>query len=125
MAARVTVAEVQSILPSNSITDAVITSFISGATALVDSVLGSSTEVSTDLKKEIERWLTAHMVSSTLERQAKTEGAGGASITYTGEFGSNLSSTSYGQMVLALDPTGKMAGLGKKGASMYAVTSFS
>ena len=123
--ARVTIAEVQSILPTNSLTDAVVTSFITGATALVDSAIGDSTELSTDLKKEIERWLTAHMISGTLERMAESEGAGGASIKYTGTYGQNLASTPYGQMVLTLDTTGKMASLGKKTASMYAVTSFS
>ena len=123
--ARVTVAEVQAILPSNSLTDAVVDAFILGATTLVDSAIGDSTELSTALKKEIERWLTAHMLTGTLERMAESEGAGGANIKYTGAYGQNLASTPYGQMVLTLDTTGKMASLGKKTASMYAVTSFS
>lgn len=124
MAARVTAAEVREILPESQLTDVQVSAFISGATVLVDSAIGSSSELSDDLKKEIERWLTAHMIATTVERMAVREGAGGASITYTGQFGSELSASPYGQMVITLDSTGRMASLGGKAASIYAVTSF-
>ena len=64
------------------------------------------------------------MIASTRERMAKSEAAGGASITYLGEAGKALESTPYGQMVLTLDTTGAMASLGLKKASIYAVKSF-
>lgn len=122
MAARVTVAEVKAILDASELTDPVIDSFILGAHALVNSVFGD-TDV-TALTKEIERWLTAHLIATTVERMAEKEGAGGASITYTGKYGENLSSSPYGQMVLTLDQSGKMVGLGKQNASIFAVPSF-
>lgn len=122
MTARITATEVKAILDTSELSDPIIDSFILGATALVNSVFGV-TDV-TALTKEIERWLTAHLIASTVERMAEREGAGGASITYTGKYGENLSSTSYGQMVLTLDTTGKMAGLGRPNATIFAVPSF-
>jgi hypothetical protein len=125
MSARVTAAEVKAIMPvNNPPSDSVINSFITGATNLVDNVLGSDTTLSDDLKKEIERWLTAHLISITLKRMASEEGAGGANIKYAGEWGRGLSSSPYGQTVLVLDSTGKMATLDSKGAKIIAITSF-
>lgn len=121
MAARVTVDEVKEILDDTELTDPIITAFITSANVMVNNVLGDGIS---DILKEIERWLTAHMISSTRERMALKEGAGGASITYTGVFGESLNGTPYGQMVLALDTTGAFAALTKKTVKILAVTSF-
>jgi hypothetical protein len=122
MTARVTATEVKAILDASELTDATVDSFIFGANALVNSVFGD-TDV-TDLTKEIERWFTAHLIATTVERMAEREGVGGASITYTGKYGMNLSSSPYGQMVLTLDTSNLMAGLGNRNASVFAVPSF-
>lgn len=122
--ARTTIDEVKEILDT-SLTDAQITGFISGATALVDEVLGSDTTISDDLKTEIERWLTAHMIASTREQQLQSGEAGGAKAVFQGKTGVRLESTFYGQTALMLDSTGKLAATGGKAASTYAVTSFS
>jgi len=121
MAVRVTAAEVKAILEDTELTDLVVETYITGANTLVNSVLGTGT---TDLLKEIERWLTAHMIKSTQERIAKKEEAGGAKIEYEGVFGAGLSSTPYGQMVLTLDATGLMASLSGKTVKIYAIKSF-
>ena len=123
MANRVTVAEVKEIIET-SMTDGDITAFTTAANLTVTDLLGDSIVLSSDQLKEIERWLTAHLIASTRERMALTEGAGGAEITYTGEWGSGLSSTPYGQMVMMLDTTGGLKSLDKKRASILAVTSF-
>lgn len=122
--ARVTVGEVKEILDDCNLTDPVIEAFIKGANVLVTKAFEDDTTLGEDLKKEIERWMTAHMIASTVERMAKKEGAGGASIEYTGQFGENLSSTPYGQTVLILDTTGLMSSLGGKTASITAIKSF-
>lgn len=122
--ARVTADEVKEILDNTSLTDPIIEAYITGANALVNKTFETGTSPGTDLLKEIERWLTAHMISCTRERMAKKEGAGGAYIEYTGQYGENLSSTSYGQMVLTLDSTGQMAALAGKKASITAIKSF-
>lgn len=126
--ARTTAAEVRQIM-DNLTTDAMnstdIESYILGANALVTKILGSDTSIGSVLKEDIERWFTAHMIACTRHRTTTEEKVGDASIKFTGQFKENLSSTPYGQMVLQLDITGKMANIGKKGASMYAVISFS
>lgn len=120
--ARVTSAEVKLILPDSELTDPVLTAFITSASHLVDEVLVNYLPVS--LLAEIEKWLTAHMISSTVERMATREGAGGAEIYYTGKYGQGLTATPYGQMVLSLDPSGRMAALGGKSVSMIAIKNF-
>lgn len=118
--ARVTPAEVKVILDNTELSDAVLTAYITGANAMVTSVLGDA-DVPASVLKEIERWLAAHMVAVSRERTAEAEEAGGARVKYTGQYGTGLASTPYGQMVMALDPTGKMATTGKRAVSFYAV----
>lgn len=122
--ARTTAAEVQAIL-SETIAESTIEAFIAGATLLLDEVYEDETELDDDLLEEIERWLTAHMITSTISRMAKKEGAGGASIEYTGDWGKYLDGTPYGQMALSLDPTGKLASAtARRAVQIEAVTSF-
>jgi hypothetical protein len=126
MAARVTAAEVKKILDDCTLTDAIINAFIAGATELVTQALGSSS-LGANLLKEIERWLTAHLIATTPvgdQRTVTDEGAGGAYTKYAGTFGEGLHSTSYGQTVLALDTTGAMAGLSARKARIVAIESF-
>jgi len=121
MANRVTEAEVKAILDNTTMTDPQILAYIVGANALVNSVFGTGTDA---ILKEIEKWISAHMIAITRERQAKKEGAGGATIEYTGEYTEGLRSTSYGQMAIALDKSGILASLSGKTVKIYAVTSF-
>lgn len=120
MAVRVTVAEVKEIIDTSK-SDTIISACILGADTLVNSVLGTG---SADILKEIERWLAAHLIAISWERQALKEEAGTAKITYTGVYGAGLSSTSYGQMVKTLDATGTMAALDKRPIQIYAIKSF-
>ena len=124
MAVRVTAAEVKMIIDTD-LTDLVVDAFILGANVTVTEVLGSDTSITDAHKKEIERWLAAHLLAATREQQTQKAGAAGASITYQGQTGMGLNSTLYGQQVLALDTTGKMAGaMSKQRASISAVESF-
>ena len=124
MAVRVTATEVKMIIDTD-LTDLVVDAFILGANVTVTEVLGSDTNLTTAHKKEIERWLAAHLIAATREQQIQKAGAAGASITYQGRTGMGLNSTLYGQQVLALDTTGKMAGaMSKQRASISAVESF-
>jgi hypothetical protein len=120
--ARVTVAEVKEIIETD-LNNTILTGFITSANVLVTQSLGTS-GLGVSVLKEIERWLTAHMIVTTRERQAYEEEAGGAKIRYAGRFGEGLSSSTYGQMVLTLDTTGVMAGLGGKKAKLVAIKSF-
>jgi hypothetical protein len=122
----VTATEVKVIMEGLNLTDPVIESYIAGADALINKVFAGDTELGPDLLKQIELWLTAHMIASTPSyRTAIREKVGEAETEYTGKYGSNLSATPYGQMVLVLDITGKLAQyVGKARASIFVIPSF-
>jgi len=122
--ARVTAAEVKTIMDGCTIADAIIDTFIVGANEVITVAFSGNSDVSDTLLKELERWLTAHMIASTIYRTTSEEKIGDASAKYTGEWGKKLESTPYGQMVLILDTTGIMGQVGKAQASIYAVKSF-
>lgn len=109
--ARTTATDVKAIMGS-TLADVVVNAYITSANIFVTNSLG--TTLGDDVLEQIEMWLSAHMIATTRERVAKKEGAGGAEIEYVGQFGEGLKSTSYGQMALALDTTGVLAGLGDK-----------
>jgi hypothetical protein len=121
--ARVTPTEVKTIMDNCTLTDPVILTFILASNQVVTKVFGYSATEDT-LYKEIERWLTAHMIASTISRTTSDEKIGDVSVKYTGQWGKNLDSTPYGQMVKVLDTSGKISNLGKGEATIYAVKSF-
>ncbi len=123
--ARVTATEVKEIMDNCTVSDTVVNAFITSGTLLIDGVFSGDSVIGTSLLKEIERWFVAHMLASTLSRTASEEKLGDAQIKYTGQWGKNLESTPYGQMVLQLDFTGKMKNsTGKQSANITAITSF-
>jgi hypothetical protein len=110
MANRTTAAEVDQIMDlESSVTDTTIERYITMANALVDELLGTDTSLSSTLKQEIECNLAAHFIASTIARMGAVERLGEARVDYTGKWGEGLKSTPYGQNVLLLDTTGKMA----------------
>jgi len=123
--ARVEAADVRAILDDTALTGNQITVYITSANVFVtDALTGKG--LSDDVLKEIERWMTAHMITVTRERMAKEEGAGGAYIKYAGEWGAGLASSSYGQMAINLDTSNTLLALseGKRTATSRAVVSF-
>lgn len=121
MANRVTEAEVKAILDNTTLTDPQVLAYIGSANTLINTAFGTGT---TAILGELEKWVAAHMIAITRERQAKKEEAGGAKIEYTGVYEEGLKSTSYGQMAILLDTTGVLAALSGKTIKIYAVTSF-
>ena len=121
---RTTAAEVKAIMDNCTVENDVVDVLIISANAVVTKAFDGDTDIGATMKEEIERWFTAHMLACTLCRTTVTEKIGEVAVKYTGEFGQNLSSTPYGQMVMQLDFTGKMASIGKKRASITAITSF-
>lgn len=117
---RTTIQEVRDILEPNDLTDAVIESIINSASIMLDNLFANQT-IATALLTEIERWVSAHMIASTVLRQTIDQGAGGAYEKYPGAFGSGLTSTTYGQIALALDSTGLLATTGGKKIQFFAV----
>ena len=129
MANRVDPNEVKDIIDT-SISEASIEAYITAANLTVTAFLGDSVLTAPQLK-EIERWLTAHLIACSRQREISDEAAGEAKVSYVTEysmFGKGLDATLYGQQVKMLDTTGTLAAdLGAaalKSASIYAVTSF-
>ena len=124
MSNRTTATEVKAIMDNCTVSDAIVTTLINSANAIVTQVFSNDTTIGDVLLEEIERWLTAHMLASSLSRTASEEKLGDATVKYTGKWGTKLESTPYGQMCLTLDFTGKMGQLGKQAASIFAVPEF-
>jgi hypothetical protein len=104
------------------LSDAQAAPFIAAAENLITSIITKS--ISDDLLADLEVWLSAHMIASTILRMTSEEALGDASVKYAGKWGEGLKSTPYGQMVLILDTTGLLAAAEKRKASIYAVPNF-
>ena len=121
---RVTSNDVLDIMDADiSISNNAMVAFITAAEEMITNIYTDS-GASTTLLMEIERWLVAHMIASTLQRMGAEEKVGQAQIKYTGKWGMGLNSTPYGQTVLTLDTTGLMAKAGMRLATITAVKSF-
>ena len=122
--ARVTAQEVLDVMDSDcTVSTTTIDTFIVSAEETITN-LYTGISISTTLLKEIERYFVAHMIASTLYRMGAEEQVGAAQIKYTGKWGEGLSSTPYGQLILAIDTTGTMAKSSKRVASIRAIESF-
>ena len=124
MSVRTTSAEVLQILDSCTLSSTIIDVFIASANRLVDVVYEDDTTMTSSQLEDVELWLTAHMISSTLHRTTSKETIGDTSVSYTGYWSKNLQSTPYGQMCLVLDTSGLMGNVGKQAASITAVKGF-
>lgn len=102
---RTSVNEVKNIISTN-LSDEVINSYIDSASTLVDYSLGGKLDDS--LLTQIEKWLAAHFIATTRQRQLKSGKAGPASAEYFGKDGAGLKSSTYGQQAIALDLTGTL-----------------
>jgi hypothetical protein len=125
MANRVTPEEVKEIIDT-TVSESSIEAFITAANATINALLGSSSLTVVQLR-EIERWLTAHLITCAKERTIRSETAGQADITYeTQPLGKGLDASLYGQQVRLLDTTGILASVavGMQKVSMYTITSF-
>jgi len=114
-------------MDDTTIPETLVDACILAGDALTDIVFSGDTELSAALLKEIQRWLVAHLVASTPNyRTTSKEKVGDAEVTYTGKWDVNLLSTTYGQMAVQLDITGKLQkySSGKTGATIRAVESF-
>ena len=120
--ARTTEVEVKAIMDTD-LADASVLVFINIATSMITSIVGGKGLSDAELT-EMERWLSAHLIASTIERMGETEKIGEASIKYIGQFAKGFESTPYGQMLLALDTTGSFADLSMRKMSIKVITSF-
>lgn len=114
--ARVTATEVKEIIDT-SLTDAQINTMITAANLTVTKHLGDQ-GLSSDLLKEIERWLSAHFCHARDPREQE-KSIDSTRVKFQGQTGLGLDATFYGQQVKVLDPTGRLAKLGQKRATIF------
>ena len=107
MASRTTASEVKEVIDT-SLSDSTVESFITTANIHVTNIIGGNS-LSDDLLTEIEKWLAAHFIAMSREKEVTREEVDNAQVEYAGKFGMNLQATRYGQVVATLDPTGKMS----------------
>jgi len=122
---RVTPDDIRKIMAECPTEDDVVDVYILGANRFINRVFATPPSLDEETLFELERWFTAHMIAVSRVRTTTEEKVGDATIKFAGKFGEQLSSTPYGQMVIQLDTTGKIASVsGKRAASIFAVTSF-
>jgi hypothetical protein len=85
---------------------------IKGANLIVDTYLANQS-LGAELLKEIERWLAAHLLAMSKDPRERNVRVGEAEVRYTGNFGKGLEATTFGQVVLSLDSTGKLSNLNR------------
>jgi len=130
----VTSTEVIAIMNGCTLTTDQMDPFINSAHSFITTVFANDTTASAAFKKELEKWLTAHLIASvygssgsSVGSAVKREKIGDAEIEYAvtpsaTEVGFN--STPYGQMLMRLDTTGLIANAGKRAATIFAIKSF-
>lgn len=104
--ARVSLQDVKNIMDT-SLDNSEIFPMINQANRIVTRQL-SGEGMTSDQLSDIEMWLAAHLIAITKERQAESEQLQDARVQYQGNFGQALRSTTYGQMVITLDESGKL-----------------
>jgi hypothetical protein len=124
MSKRTTVAEVKVIMETG-LEDPEIDALIGVANRMVTNTLANA-GLATDVLKDIESYMTAHLISIGKERQAITERINDIWITYQGdfEFAETLKTTTYGQMVIMLDSSGLMGRASKQKATIRATPQY-
>jgi len=121
---RTNVGEVKKIISTSASNDT-IEEMIRTANLMVTTNL-TGEGLSVDTLMQIEKWLAAHLLSITYDRQPIRSEIGGDTSEQYPKLGEGLKMTTYGQMALALDTTGNLAtaGTGMKKIKIEAVTSF-
>lgn len=109
--ARTDATTVKSIMQT-ALTDAQLTLIINQANRIVTDELADQS-LSAQRMTDIETWLTAHLIAMGKERQPQSEKVGDIWLTYKNQTKEQLMSTTFGQMVLMLDTSGKLARISK------------
>ena len=119
--ARVTDSEVREII-TTSITP--LTAYITAANLIINRYATACALATAAELKEMERWLTAHLIAGSDKSTEKTsESIGSVSASYASGAvsGAGLLTSSYGQRVVLLDPCGIILKLGQKSGFVQAI----
>jgi len=112
MTARVSAEEVKSLIATDLSDDVVMATFVDTANLLVDEHLLTAGH-SARLLTKIELYLSAHLLALKEELGGLTRSKyGDADDSFANVYGDALKSTRFGQVVLTLDDSGILAGVG-------------
>ncbi len=116
--------EVREIMQGCTLTNDQIDPYITASETFIDKVFEDRGTIDANLRIELKKWLTAHMIASVHYRPTMKERIGEAEVSYGGRFYTGFNSTPYGQMLLQLDTTGLLAIAGKRAAFIKAIPQF-
>ena len=119
MAARVTAAEVKTLIDTDLVDDA-ITNQVAMATELVDAIAAKNATLTATRLKLIEMNLAAHFVAATVDPRTKSESASSVSQTFEGSFPESR----YWANARKLDPTGTLTAMEKGTAGTMIMEAF-
>jgi hypothetical protein len=119
MGVRTNISNVKAVIPTE-LTDTEITNLIIQSNAIVTRQL-SGEGLTTALLTDIETWMTAHLISIGMERQPKEEKVGDIWLKFKESPDGFMNLSTYGQMVLFLDTSGKFQNSAKQRISFSAV----
>ena len=103
-----------------ALSDPILQQLIAIANRMVTNLLSSS-GLAADVLKDIETYLTAHLIAIGPERQTEEERVLDVWVVHQGKFTEGLKSTTFGQMVLVLDTTKSFITASKQKASITAI----
>lgn len=102
MSFRTSEAEVKKIMET-TLEEEELTPFLVMANQWVSGVLAYDTLYREELRAALETLATAHLASTCRDPRIAEEAAGPVSVRYTGQWGSGLKGSPYGQQLLAMD----------------------
>ena len=117
--ARTAAADVK-LISDTALSDSDISKIIDSANFITTETLEDE-GLSDGLLKEIETYLTAHIIAIGRERQTAEERVHDIWVVHQGHFSTGLYSTTFGQYVLFLDTSGKFAQRNKKKMTFTAI----
>lgn len=126
MTISITAQEVTNLISGCTVDESIVESIITDATNYVTNLLVDCDGFSDAEMSAVVKWFAAHMLASGPCQRAKKERLGEAEIEYdtTPSKASDISSTPYGRMALALDRCGKLQTSTKSAIKVIAVKSF-
>ena len=103
---RTNIAEIKKVI-TTTLADDNINALLEVANNIVNGTFVSG-DLDSERLKLIEKYLTAHLIATTLERQEQQHKVGEVAVTFAQKLGEGLRSSTYGMVVISLDSTGKL-----------------
>lgn len=106
-------ADVRQVLGDTDLDTASLDAFIRRARRYYISVINE--DIEPPVAEDVVVRLAAHFVATGPERQVASASEGSGNVSFSGQTGEGLLSTSHGQVAITLDPTGELSDQGDGG----------